>query len=235
MSTSPLSFSASPPSSPPGALSSFSPRSPIRAAIRPPSSSPPLQVVDKAMNEAVSRLARLLEQRGGSVLETDLDAHDLLKSIQAHLHRIGKMGRAGADNEQEDATSGGLDAQDAAVQNASCSPPRHGAAAAATAAAAAATAEPSTTPFDLWRARRLPPPSDSPRQSSALSSKITAQQASSLVERLNDSLRRHKVQVASAQQDILAAEMANLTFRPSINAKSKHLAILLPAGARRAD
>ena len=120
---SPSSFATASPSSSPAHVHLLRKKQDKKQPHRPepPSTSPPAEVVDRALEESVGRLARMLQQRGGSVLETDMDAHDLLTNIKAHLKHLSSAGssspvRAGvAGEEAEDdvhTTDGEFDADD---------------------------------------------------------------------------------------------------------------------------
>jgi len=164
----------------------------------PPPQPPPAHVVDRALEESVARLARLLQQRGNSVLENDMDAHELLANIKTHMQNLSVPAEAPEPQRTAD-----------------WSPPKSA---------------------ESKEAGRPRPTRASPAAAVEQSPKALSEEAwGNLVDRLNDSLKKHKVNVSVAQQDLLATELEQLTFRPQINPKSRLMVNALSLAERTAQ
>lgn len=156
-------------------------------------------VVDRAMDAAVRRLAKFIEAEGneGKVLDSTMDTRALLEDISAQVERLLR-------NENYNTEEDIFDDHERTLNS------------------SAISGEDDEEGFPT------PPPLRQPyhlnRSTSAKSKvKLTTNQWDNLVDRLYDSLRRHDIRVATAQQAIIAQELTDVTFTPRINQKSKQM------------
>jgi len=171
-------------------------------------------VVDRAMELAVDRLAQVIRERGGEpVLDDSVDTRRLLDDIATQVSRLSRQERErrvsveeqGFDTEypgeEEDSEDSGQ--EETNRQRTMFDDARK------------------PTPYDLWtrRAHNTGPSSTGPK-----TTKISKERWDGLVERLYASLRQHDIHVAATQRAMIAKDLAEATFTPKINERSRQLA-----------
>jgi hypothetical protein len=161
------------------------------------------------MEMAVDRLAKVIHSRGSdAMLDDSVDTRELLADISNQVSRLLKKQNAGDpivhDNAIFDVSE--EEGQEQFSRGHGNSTDSNG----------------RPTPYDLWSRRSSAAGKDTPGTPKTI--KLTSDQWDGLVQRLNASLKQHDVQVAATQRAIIAKELADVTFTPRINERSRQLA-----------